>query len=64
MTIPNYDQEIERKYHPENFEPARPIRIKSKIKRGSAKEARSIQHKKLYKNKYTGLIEDEIFEKG
>lgn len=90
MTIPNYDQEIEKRYHPENFESeaeaefnrntettkmnrypkfdgavgekgavtfikgsvspsTRPVRIKKSAKRGSAKESRSIQHKKLNK---------------
>jgi hypothetical protein len=59
MTIPNYDFEIEKRGHPENFEPRpgdpvipggstiRVVRIKKSAKRGSAKEARSIAHKKL-----------------
>lgn len=57
MTIPNYDHEIEKKYHPENFAVQPPLNddfgldsffipIKVKGKRGSAKEARSIQHKR------------------
>ena len=80
MTIKNHDQEIEKRYHPENFDEdpighmiypkspknsvsqiaqkffdeviaikylmnPKPIRIKKSAHRGSAKEARSIQHK-------------------
>lgn len=55
MTIPNYDYEIERRYHPENFKPdpdlfkpfqPKPISVKKTANRGSYKESKSIQHKK------------------
>lgn len=53
MTIKNYDEEIEKRGHPENFEAGKtvynplikPIKVKLSAKRGSAKEAKSVQHK-------------------